>query len=131
MKTTCRALLACAALAVPAGADVTSGGTALRERMFPDTPHEMMNVYYLEGDDLVITHYCHGTQPRFKLVRSASTAEELVFDYAGGSNIDPARTSHMHAARIKLQGDTLQADWDSWRDGKKADTKTFYLARRK
>ena len=44
---------------------VTAAGTAVMEALFPETDHEMLTVYHLEGNDLVLTHYCAmGNQPR-------------------------------------------------------------------
>lgn len=51
---------------------VTSNGTAVRETMFPGMPHEMTNMYVLDGNSLELTHYCAGgNQPRMR-------AEKLV-----------------------------------------------------
>lgn len=45
----------------------SSGGSALREIMFPGTSHEMTNMYTLEGDSIVMTHYCAaGNQPSMR-----------------------------------------------------------------
>lgn len=45
----------------------SSGGSAVREVMFPGSPHEMTNMYHMDGGDLVVTHYCAiGNQPRMR-----------------------------------------------------------------
>lgn len=53
---------------------VTAGGSAVLERIFPGTPEEMISVYY--DDDhgkLAMTHYCiMRNRPTLKLVRSSS-----------------------------------------------------------
>lgn len=38
--------------------EVGSGGTIVRELLFPGTEHEMLSVYHLGGGQLVATHYC-------------------------------------------------------------------------
>lgn len=110
---------------------VTSGGSAVFERQFPDQPHEMTSVYHLDGDDLVLTHYCAaGNQPRMKLDRKRSSAHELIFEFSGGSNLNPARDGHVHAGRIRLPGaDRLEAEWYFHADGKRAGTNGFFMAR--
>lgn len=109
--------------------EVTSGGTAVMERLFPGTSHEMTTLYHLDGGDLVLTHYCSaGNQPRMKLVESSAT--ELRFDYIGGTNVDPAKDSHMHSARLWLKGpDALEAEWTAYARGKPAGAHKFLAAR--
>ena len=46
----------------------TSNGSVVMETLFPGSPHEMVTVYYLDGEHLVLVHYCAaGNQPRMKL----------------------------------------------------------------
>ena len=46
---------------------VTSAGTAVQETLFPGSDHEMVTMYHLDGDDLILTHYCSlGNQPRLR-----------------------------------------------------------------
>ncbi|HET8646992.1 MAG TPA: hypothetical protein VFO85_15965, partial [Vicinamibacteria bacterium] len=81
--------------------EVVSNGQAVLERMFAGTPHEMLNVYYLDRGALVAVHYCSaGNQPRFKYQASTSNATELAFDFAGGDNVEPGRDAHVHAGRL-------------------------------
>jgi hypothetical protein len=111
--------------------EVTAGGAALEETLFPGTPHEMITLYHRDGDDLVLTHYCTaGNQPRMKL-RSAS-ASEITFDYAGQGVKAPEHDTHMHAARLRFVGpDRLEAEWTLYKDGKQADVARFFLERKK
>jgi hypothetical protein len=37
---------------------VTAAGSVVQETLFPDTAHEMVTMYHLDGADLVLTHYC-------------------------------------------------------------------------
>ena len=47
---------------------VTSNGSAVQETIFPGSGHEMVSVYYQDGPDVVLTHYCAmGNQPHLKL----------------------------------------------------------------
>lgn len=46
---------------------LVSGGTALMERLQPNNEPDMITLYTLDGDHLLITHYCSGgTQPQMK-----------------------------------------------------------------
>lgn len=61
---------------------VTAGGSVVMETMFAGQPHEMINMYRLDGDTLIATHYCSGqNQPVLKLNAAKSTADRLVFDF--------------------------------------------------
>lgn len=113
--------------------EVVSNGTAVLERMFQGTPHEMLNVYHLDGGALVAVHYCSmGNQPRFKYDAGASTATELAFDFTGGSNVNPARDSHVHAGRLFVaDAGRLEEEWTFWKDGKVSDKARFFLVRKK
>jgi hypothetical protein len=101
---------------------VTAGGSAVEERIFPGTKMEMLSVYHLDKGNLVMTHYCAlGNQPRLKLNARKSTAQELVFDFAGGTNLNPRRDAHMHDLRITLpagKSGKLQTTGSSWEAGK-------------
>ena len=61
---------------------VTAGGSVVMETMFAGQPHEMINMYSVDGDALIATHYCSGqNQPVLKLNAAKSTADQLVFDF--------------------------------------------------
>ena len=111
---------------------VTAAGTAVTEALFPGTDHEMLTVYHLEGDDLVLTHYCAmGNQPRMRLVQAAGTDPfEMRFDFMGGTNMDPARDGHMHSGRMTLRGaNRIEAEWAVYDKGKQAGANKFFLDR--
>src|SRR5688572_14379528 len=63
---------------------VTANGNVVMETMFAGTDHEMINMYTVDGDSLVATHYCSGgTQPKLKLNEAKSNDKQLVFDFVG------------------------------------------------
>ena len=111
---------------------VTGGGNAVVETLFGGTPMEMTTVYHKDGRHIALTHYCAaGNQPR---MRAATTdGKSLVFDFDGGTNLDPAKDGHMHAGRIDFLGeDRVKAQWYGWAGGKPSShSPTFNLARRK
>src|SRR5262252_7077945 len=48
--------------------ELTAGGSAVLERLFPGTPHEMISVYTSDGDGVAMTHYCAlGNHPKMTL----------------------------------------------------------------
>lgn len=110
---------------------VSAAGTVVMETMSPGTSHEMINMYYLDGDDLVLTHYCaSGNQPAMRMDPARSTKQSLVFDFSGGTNLDPAVDEHIHSATITWQGaDRIDSAWIGYGGGKPAGTMVFHLER--
>lgn len=107
-----------------------AGGSVVLEDMFPGTPHEMVNMYHMDGSRLVLTHYCAaGNQPRMRFEKTGRSGE-LRFAFDGGTNFDPARDDHMHEVTIRLGDRRIDADWVSWKAGAKSDSSRFTLTRK-
>jgi hypothetical protein len=100
---------------------LTAGGTAIHETLFPGQPHEMVSIYTVDGSDLVMTHYCMlGNQPRMK-ADPKSPANQIVFEFAGGSNLDPKKDKHMHAATLTfVDADHIEVQGIGWENGEPA-----------
>ena len=98
---------------------VTAAGSAVHETLFPGQPHEMVSVYLRDGADLVMTHYCAlGNQPRMK-ADPAAPANQIRWKFAGGTNLDPAKDTHMHGATVTfLDDDHIEITGEAWENGK-------------
>ena len=98
---------------------LTAGGSAIHETLFPGQPHEMVSIYTVDGQDLVMTHYCMlSNQPRMK-AKTKSLDNKLNFEFAGGSNFDVKKDRHMHGAVLTfVDADHIQIDGVGWEDGK-------------
>jgi hypothetical protein len=98
---------------------VTAAGSAVHETIFPGAGHEMVTLYHLDGPDLVLTHYCAaGNQPRMK-ADPKSPANQLRFEFAGGSNLNAAKDMHMHEGSITwIDDDHIEWSWVGYQDGK-------------
>ncbi|HXU82637.1 MAG TPA: hypothetical protein VN914_14645 [Polyangia bacterium] len=109
----------------------TAGGTAVLERLFPGTPHEMTSVYTAEGDKVVMTHYCAlGNHPKMTLKKA--DARSLAFEMAGTDGLRSASEPHMHAMTVSfVDGDHIREVWTSYDNGAKKEDKAFELARKK
>ena len=117
--------------AVAARYHVTGRGTTVVEAFPVDTPHEMVTVYHAEGDDLVLTHFCTaGNQPRMRAKTFDGKVLQFAFD--GGSNLDPAVDSHMHAVTLRFVGpDEIVAEWTNWAGGKSDHASSFRVTRKR
>jgi hypothetical protein len=111
----------------------TANGSAVLERMFVGTPHEMVTVYHRDGPSLVLTHYCAaGNQPHMIAVPGTAKpgVTRIDFDFAGGSNFDPAKDNHMHSGWIEIQGkDHLLEGWNGYVGGKQDHVASLDLRR--
>ncbi|MBV9124066.1 MAG: hypothetical protein JO112_11965, partial [Planctomycetes bacterium] len=98
---------------------VTAGGSAVLETIFPGQPQEMLSVYHQDGDDLVMTHYCVlGNQPRMK-ADPMTPKNQLHFQFAGGTNLDPAKDMHMHEGTLTfIDDDHIEFSGVAWVNGK-------------
>ncbi len=110
---------------------VTAHGNAVSETLFPGTAHEMVTMYFLDGDQLRMTHYCSdGNEPRMTFRPSTAPGEmDFVFDSA--TNMKSSRDEHMHELVIRVAGpDQIRAEWTSFKDGAKEATEVFDLHRK-
>ena len=110
---------------------VISAGSAVEETMFHGSDHEMVTMYHLDGDDLMLTHYCSlGNQPRLKAEPDADP-DRIVFKFVGATNLKSSDDHHIHQATFKFQGDDhFQAEWVSNKDGKECHQVVLNLVRK-
>jgi len=96
-----------------------AGGSVVVERFTELNGAEMLTAYHLDGDKLVLTHYCMaGNEPHMVAEKFDSASGELTFAFAGGSNIG-AETGHMHDASFRLiSNDRFDAKWNFVEGGK-------------
>ncbi|HEX3554958.1 MAG TPA: hypothetical protein VIA62_17170 [Thermoanaerobaculia bacterium] len=110
---------------------VSANGTVVTEVLFPGTDHEMMTLYYLQGSDLLATHYCAmGNRPQFKLDLMKSTPKELIFNFDGGAGFNPGKDNHIHNGRIAFKDDgKLESFWSFYWAGEEKSVEDFHLTR--
>lgn len=98
---------------------LTAGGSAIHETIFPGEAHEMVSVYTADGPDVVMTHYCMlGNQPQMR-AKASQPSDTLHFEFAGGTNLNPAKDKHMHSAVLTfVDDDRYEVDGVAWDEGK-------------
>ncbi len=108
---------------------VTSGGSAVRETMFPGTPHEMVNMYTLDGNSLVMTHFCAaGNQPRMRA--TALVDGRLEFRSDGVGDLKAPDEMYMGALTLVLvDGEQLEEHWTAYNQGGADHSPVFTLKR--
>ncbi len=115
---------------VTATYELTSGGTALMEKLGPGTPMEMVTIYHKDGKTLAMTHYCAlGNQPQMKLKKADE--KSISFEMTKPIGVASMKEPHMHAMAMKFDGDdTITHEWTSYDNGKKKDTAVFNFKRK-
>jgi hypothetical protein len=111
--------------------EVVSGGNAVFERDVNQGMPDMITVYYLDGDRLLLTHYCMaGNQPRMQAQRFDPQTGELKFDFLDATNLTNPGAGHMHDAKLRLiDNDHLATTWEFYENGKPKFSETAEFTR--
>jgi hypothetical protein len=111
---------------------VTAGGSAVLETLFGGTDHEMVTLYYMDGDVLTLTHYCMlQNRPLMRAAKQASP-DKIAFECQSKDNPDIDAADHMHKAVFTFaDADHLKTEWTLYKDGKADSTHSFDLIRKK
>ena len=98
---------------------VTSMGNAILHEMKGEGPDNPITMFYLDGDRLLLTHYCDaGNRPRMagKLSPDGKTLE---FDFVDVGNYSASQGGHMqHAVFTMIDGNHHTEEWTFMLEGK-------------
>jgi len=113
--------------------ELTSGGTAVLEKSHMvenGKSVEMTTLYYLDGDQVKLTHYCMaGNQPTMRGTYAPDT-RTIVFDFVGATNLKSANDGHMHHATYTfIDDDHFKTTWTFRKDQKDAFTEDVTYVR--
>lgn len=101
--------------------EVIAGGHAVMEE-FTETSGEneisMHTIYHLDGDTLMLTHYCvSNNQPRMR-ADLTGWPERITFELFDVTNLSSPADGHMYRAVLELQDtDRLTKAWTYRQDG--------------
>ncbi|HZU28241.1 MAG TPA: hypothetical protein VFA04_22120 [Bryobacteraceae bacterium] len=111
--------------------EVVSGGNAVLERESADGMPTMITVYYVDGDRLLLTHYCMaGNEPRIQARHFDPATGELKFEFLDAANLASPRDGHMHDATLRLiDHDHVASAWEFYQDGKPKFSESFEYTR--
>jgi hypothetical protein len=107
--------------------EVVSNGSALVEHLDMPGKSSMVTVYHLDGNRLVLTHYCTaGNQPHMQADAYNPASNQIAFNFAGGGNLSDPNTGHMHSVLLKFSSaDAFTADWAFQKDGHAVSTENI------
>ena len=111
---------------------LVSGGTAVMESIEEGPGNQMVTLYYLDGDHLMMTHYCTaGNQPRLRADSSTSSPSAIKFMFVDATNLSGPEAGHMHAhSIIWADASHITQQW-TWREKGQEKVVTYELQRQK
>ena len=101
--------------------------------LFPGSSHEMVSMYRLDLNELVMTHYCAKKNQPQMISSDLSNDETIEFVCDGHpGNTSSHNEGHMHRARLTfVDKDNIKAEWTSSEDGKELPPYSFEAIRQK
>jgi len=111
--------------------EVIAGGNTVVKTYAPGAANEMLTIYHMDGDDLILTHYCAlNNQPKMRF-QSSETAGEIRFEFAGGTNFDPKVDTHAHEGWTRITTDgTIETESIAYSEGEPMPAQRTVLQRR-
>jgi hypothetical protein len=115
--------------------ELTANGSAVIERFHMTEEGkavEMISLYYLDGEQLKMTHYCMaGNQPTMHASYSPDT-KTLTFDFDSATNLKSPNDGHMHhAVYTFIDNDHFKTAWTFQKNQKDAFTEDATYIRAK
>ncbi|MGA2978623.1 MAG: hypothetical protein ABSD76_03435 [Terriglobales bacterium] len=106
---------------------ITSGGSALMSEIHGHGPENMITMFHMDDERLLMTHYCGaGNQPRMKVI--SSDAKSVSFEFFDGTNIGPGDGHMQHVTFTEPDTDHHVEEWIFLDHGKEMK-EVFTLAR--
>jgi len=96
-----------------------AAGSAVVHTYGAGTPNEMETIFHMDGDQLLLTHYCAlQNAPVLRFVKSDKPGE-LKFEFQGGTNFDPKVDAHLHDSTFQIKDkDTIEQSSTVYANGK-------------
>ncbi len=110
---------------------VSGAGSSVVETIFPNDPSEMVSVYHMDGNDLLMTHYCALHNAPVMKFQKTDKPGEIKFVFKGGTNFDPKVDMHVHEGYFKIANDkTIKATFVVFNDGKPGQAMSSTMTRK-
>jgi hypothetical protein len=102
---------------------VIAGGSAIvaasRLDPHPGADESMATIFHLDGDRLMLTHYCVArNQPRLVATSISEDGRRIEFSFLDGTNMRSRNDGHMDRAIFTIESpDRYRTRWTFYRDG--------------
>ena len=112
--------------------EVVADGSAVLEHLIitrEKKTEKMVTLYHLDGDRLMLTHYCTaGNQPR--MAAKQVSPNSIGFEFLDATGLPSLETGHMHRAKLSFEGDErLKAEWTWSENGEEPFTAVVEVER--
>jgi hypothetical protein len=103
-----------------------AGGSSLVERETVEHMPPMETVFHLDGNRLLLTHYCDlGNQPRLEARTFDAQARQLNFTFLDATNLASPAASHMHNASYRfIDANHFSSRWELYENGRQKSVET-------
>jgi len=99
---------------------VIAQGSVVMATSFDAHPNEVMaTMFYLDGEDLMLTHYCVArNQPRLRATSFEDGGRTVTFTFVDGGNLPSRDRGHMDRAVYRFENaDAFTTRWTWYQDG--------------
>lgn len=110
---------------------VVAGNTAVLETFSPSTPEEMLTVYTVDQDSLVLAHYCPTkNQPRMRARPAAGEIKQLAFSFEGAGNLPSLSIGHEHKLLMEFTDANHIVEHWTWQKAGKDYEMVYHFTRK-
>ena len=104
-------------------------GSVVREVMFPGAEEEMVNMYTLDGNTLMMTHYCAaGNQPVMRATQIKN--DEIVFEPVRVQDLESPEAHYMSDMTLTFVSENeITESWRGMAAGAVSEMPVFQLKR--
>jgi hypothetical protein len=111
--------------------ELISNGSVLMERAHPGDEPDMITMYSLDGDRILVTHYCSmGNQPTMQTSASPAANGKLDFTFLRLAGAKSPDEGHMAALTVSMPDKTHLVQTWTFMDKGKSQTENFTLTRK-
>jgi len=111
--------------------ELISNGSVLMERLHPGDEPDMITMYSLDGDRILVTHYCSmGNQPTMQTAASPAANGKLDFTFLRLAGAKSPDEGHMAALTVSMPDKTHLVQTWTFMDKGKSQTESFTVTRK-
>jgi hypothetical protein len=96
-----------------------ANGSAVVQTTGAGTKNEMETILHMDGDKLLLTHYCALQNAPVLRFEKSNKPGEIKFVFDGGTNFDPKVDAHFHEGTFQVKDkDTVEQHYTVFTNGK-------------